>query len=645
MKWENSTITAWNNNSRGAGYQAAYGAAAGLVGGGWQSEETYPDTTDRARPDFFHPDAVEQVECKFSLAFVRINERQLNNYLAHLRRLGGGRLTYAIGVLPVEEPEKTKAADQLKKIEKANGQIRKLNEDRVKAGEAPYPLVEVRYWPAEAVPVRALPEAEVDPPDGAGGVAVGAEPPPVVPPPPGALNATGQHQAESAVTEAMTGSPDSPEDAAETAKTIEEAARDLGYANAEDADLTQEPLGGVDFSTLELRYVSDTYDGGVGTGVQYAYQVDAKPGVAVSYGGRESAQLAADSFFTWLVLPPQSFTVNLNPDEPNRIIDARLGRTDAGRVLLEADLQMKKTVGKLIHPDTARGRAFWDNLRGETSCISMRQWITPRPAVVRENGNELFILDAPLEVKMETEYFKTEGAATSANCPGQATRDTEHNEVVYRQRILPELEKAVNTAPEYADLRRVYVSRVAAEWYRQRSETKTTAYGELVDSGDASAWPSRVPWDPKEVFDRFVKSYKDGEFRVERTTREGNRVLTQLYVYGGVDFTNIPKDLLSGAEFANDRPTLDTTVRDALVKPTTEAGKGAMWLGGRSTERPLSSPHPMPGSPLGNPLFYVLAVLPVLTWLTIGGYLLIRRRTRPAATPSAGPAPTTPAGQ
>ena len=98
----------------------------------------------------------------------------------------------------------------------------------------------------------------------------------------------------------------------------------------------------MDFSTLELRYISDTYNGGVGPGVQYAYQVDAKPGEEISFGGKQSAQLAADSFFTWLVLPPSSFTVSLNPDEPNRIIDAQLGRTDAGRVLLEADLQMKR---------------------------------------------------------------------------------------------------------------------------------------------------------------------------------------------------------------------------------------------------------------------------------------------------------------
>jgi hypothetical protein len=474
----------------------------------------------------------------------------------------------------------------------------------------------------------------VDPPDEAGGVAGGHSPPPVTSPP-GALNAAGQHPAESTVTSAIPNSPDSPEDAAENAATVEETAKDLGYESAEDAQMTQEPLGGVDFSTLELRYVSDTYDGGVGTGLQYAYKVDAKPGEAVSYGGQLSAQLAADSFFTWLVLPPDSFTVNLNPDEPSRIIDARFGKTDAGRVLLEADLQMKKTVAKLIHPDTPPGQAFWDALRGETSCLSMRQWIVPRPAVVRENENELFILDAPLEVKMETEYFKAQGAAGSAGCTGQASSDTTHNEGVYRATILPQVEKAVNTAPEYADLRRVYASRVAAEWYRQRSKDKSTAYADLVDSGDASAWPLRVKWNPREVFDRYVKSYKDGEFKVERTTQKGDTLYTYLYVYGGVDFSTIPSKKVSGAEFASTRPKLDASVQGSLFSPTTEEGKNETWLGGRSTERPASEAYPIPASPLGKPQFYVLAALPVLAWLMLGAYLLRRRHRRPATSSSA----------
>ncbi|MCO8273858.1 hypothetical protein M1L60_24990 [Actinoplanes sp. TRM 88003] len=317
----------------------------------------------------------------------------------------------------------------------------------------------------------------------------------------GSLAAAGQVAAAGAADDLLAASPESAEEAKLLAAVDAEEAAAEGYADADEAGMTPDQLGGVDFSTLELRYVADTYDGGVGAGLQYAYQVDPDPKAEVSFGGQRSSRLAADSFFTWLALPPSSFTVNLNPDDPADIMDAKLGRTEAGRALLDADLQMKKTVSKLIHPDTTNGKRFWDQLRGKTPCLSMRQWIVPRPAVVREQGHELFILDAPLEVKMETEYYRTK---TSADCPGHATADAENNENVYRLTVLPDLQKAVNQAPEYADLRRVYASRVAAEWYRDRSATKPTAYRHLIDSGDVSAWPLHEPWTPEDTWNRFA---------------------------------------------------------------------------------------------------------------------------------------------
>ncbi|MEV6495463.1 hypothetical protein AB0M20_43630, partial [Actinoplanes sp. NPDC051633] len=341
-----------------------------------------------------------------------------------------------------------------------------------------------------------------------------------------------------------------------------------------------------------------------------------------------SARLAADSFFTWLALPPESFTVNLNPDDPDDIMDEDLGRTEAGRVLLDADFQMKKTVAKLIHPDAPTGKQFWSDLRGETPCISMRQWIVPRPAVVREQGNELFILDAPLEVKMETEYFRTR-TRDSEGCPGHSTAETRHNETVYRVSVLSEVQKAVNEAPEYADLRRVYASRVAAQWYRERSERserKPTVYGDLIDSGDVSAWPLRGKWTPMDTWKRFVKSYKDGEFRVRRTTREGTMMVSRLYVYGGVDFSDIPERPLSRADFTGKRPAMDTTVKGARALPVAEAGGGPMWFGGRSSERPEWAPIPPPGSPLGRPVFWAATAGPAVLWMIVAGLLLTLRR-------------------
>jgi hypothetical protein len=156
--------------------------------------------------------------------------------------------------------------------------------------------------------------------------------------------------------------------------------------------------------------------------------------------------------------------------------------------------------------------------------------------------------------------------------------------------------KAVNNAPEYADLRRVYASRVAAQWYRDRSRTKHTAYRAIIDSGNVSRWPSRTPWSPREVFDRYVDSYRKGEFRVTHKTRIGNTIYTNLYVFGGVDFTNPPRSSVSDATFSRDYPKLAGTVVGSLGAPSSDGDH--VWLGGESTDIPLatvSTPAPVAG--------------------------------------------------
>ncbi|WP_158844574.1 hypothetical protein [Streptomyces sp. NRRL WC-3742] len=430
------------------------------------------------------------------------------------------------------------------------------------------------------------------------------------------LRAPDQFQAPGAAPEEITGSPETAEDAVEARAVQKEESEASGHPEL------AEDLGGVDFSTLELRYVSDTYHHG--PGVQYAFKANSLEPDQNSFGGARNARLASDSFFVWLELPPSAFTVNLNPDEPDRIIDAKFGKTDAGRVLLEADLAMKKIVARFIHPDTPAGQKFWDSLQGDTKCISMRQWIVPDTATVRDTGDELYILDAPLLVKMESDVVKAQGVGGSPGCTQQDKAVTKHNEDVYRQTILPQVQDAVNRAPEYADLRRVYASRVAAEWFRQRSTTKHTAYSDLVGKGDISQWSSREPWSPREVFDRYVQSYKNGEFKVTHTTTSGETVYTYTYVYGGVNFSRINQNRVSAEKFAKDHPELAAAARGALNGPSGD-GSG-LWLGGQTTAVPPAEAFATPPQATSNRLFYPLAATPLVLWLTVGGVLLLRRR-------------------
>lgn len=341
-------------------------------------------------------------------------------------------------------------------------------------------------------------------------------------------------------------------------------------------------LGGIDFTTLELRYVADPGDG---QGLRYAFH--ASPSSEGEEpdpdAGRRAARHASDAFFVWLSLPPSSFWVNLHPYEPDRIIDPALATTDVGRILLEADLQLKRTQAALIHPDTELGREYWQTVEatGEPSCPSMRMWIVPGAATVYEEDGELYILDAPLEVRMEAEGLVPSAGPgpTHDPCGRPEGAPEPPDQRFLRERVLPLVERAVNEAPEFAELRQVYLSRVAAEWYRQRSRHSETSLSWLIDSGYVGAWPAAEEWSPQDVFEEYVVSVTEGEFNVRREVRRGSHVHDVTYFYGGVDFTKVTFDHVDRAEFAEDWAGLPEEVDRAIHGSTTLRDDG-VWLGG-----------------------------------------------------------------
>ncbi|MFI0805676.1 LAETG motif-containing sortase-dependent surface protein [Streptomyces echinatus] len=90
--------------------------------------------------------------------------------------------------------------------------------------------------------------------------------------------------------------------------------------------------------------------------------------------------------------------------------------------------------------------------------------------------------------------------------------------------MVPEVEKWINTKPEYADLRRVYTARVAAEWIRQQDARQATDYRKIINSNDVKRWPLRAPhqgWKKTDVFNRYVKIFKAGEFNSEGRSDDG----------------------------------------------------------------------------------------------------------------------------
>jgi hypothetical protein len=359
------------------------------------------------------------------------------------------------------------------------------------------------------------------------------------------------------------------------------------------ADRALRGPGGVDFSTLELKYVGKPVKG---KGFDYAFSAKEDKEENSGWGGKAKAQLISDSFFTWLALTPEKFWVNLNPDEPDRIMDAKFGKTDAGRVLLEADLQMKHDFYKAMDPKTDLGRRYWAALPKEDGkpCMpGLRNWIEPKPAQVREQDGGIYILDAPLRLKSTAQTTATPGPGEPICTPDEA--QTRAAQAVIDSMIVPEVEKQINTAPQYSDLRRVYNARVAAEFIRQQDAKSPTDYHTIINSNDVSKWPLRAPndkWDKNELFQKYRKIYTEGEFQYDVPTTGG----TMIYIVGGVDMSKAPKQNITALRFRTEHRYLPRT-KDTSVKTMTDDAENddMLYLGGNTSgKNPDGDPSPTP---------------------------------------------------
>ncbi|MFA5286881.1 MAG: hypothetical protein WC394_01235, partial [Candidatus Omnitrophota bacterium] len=150
-------------------------------------------------------------------------------------------------------------------------------------------------------------------------------------------------------------------------------------------------------------------------------------------------------FFIGLALPNDKFWVNLRPDSPDNIIDPLLAQTDIGKILLEADVELKKDTALATSPQTPEGKLYWDKLykkAGElfsaeggsaygggnvTIPTLTRPWIVPDEIIIRETPGgstrpsallttdgagskeqapSAYIYKATLKVMLEADYLR-----------------------------------------------------------------------------------------------------------------------------------------------------------------------------------------------------------------------------------------------
>ncbi len=313
----------------------------------------------------------------------------------------------------------------------------------------------------------------------------------------------------------------------------------------------------------------------------------------------KNAELSAEAktlfnyFLTGINLPNETFWVNLRPDSSDQIIDAKLGRTDMGKVLLEADLQLKKDTAAFTSPNSNQGKIYWNKLYKKAAELFgsenitiptlTRPWIVPGEVIISYSNNGAYIYKANLKVMLEQDYLANgksavvNGADYSFKDPRQKELN-EYSSQLIRELIIPQLTKEVNTGKRYAALRQVFYSLVLAQWFKARySANHTSAYAKMINSGNLSGLVSQNSWDKNTYFKQYQKSFAQGEYNVKEPVSTPSGQVIRSYFSGGVELgapevgavPGLPSRVDLGAvEFSADPSGLTPADGSASVEPS-----------------------------------------------------------------------------
>ena len=274
---------------------------------------------------------------------------------------------------------------------------------------------------------------------------------------------------------------------------------------------------------------------------------------------KDKTEKLLEYFKIGLALPNDKFWVNLRPDAEDEIIDPELEKTDIGKVLLEADLQLKKDTAGATSPQSAQGKQYWDKLykkAGElfgTENVTIptltRPWIVPGEVIINTSAQGAYIYKASLKVMLEEDYLKSSQLSAVSNQQSSSNLKpltsnysfsdprlkelNSYSAQLIRELIIPRLTKEINTAKRYSALRQVFYSLVLAKWFKKAFIGKTGEYSSLIDTNNLSGLVSQEPWSKSAYFNEYKKSFQEGEYNLKEPVYSPVGQVLRAYVSGG----------------------------------------------------------------------------------------------------------------
>ncbi|MBM3244579.1 MAG: hypothetical protein FJZ15_02140 [Candidatus Omnitrophica bacterium] len=290
----------------------------------------------------------------------------------------------------------------------------------------------------------------------------------------------------------------------------------------------------------------------------------------------KEAKDAYNYFLTGITLANKDFWVNLRPDSASNIIDNNLAMTDMGRVMLEADVQLKKDTANFTSPATPTGKLYWNKLYKKAQDLYgmdqvtiptlTRPWIVPGEVIVHYTNSSAYVYKATLKVMLEQDYLKNSAQYNFED--SRAKELNEYSSQLIRDLIIPQLTKEVNTSSRYAKLRQVYYSLILAQWFKGNfnNSVKNDKFAGLIDKGDLTGITSAQSWSPRAYFEAYQKSFKDGEYKLQESVSTINGQVVRTYFSGGIQMAQAGTGAAVSSVPVTGTNPLTQQVIDASVK-------------------------------------------------------------------------------
>jgi hypothetical protein len=255
---------------------------------------------------------------------------------------------------------------------------------------------------------------------------------------------------------------------------------------------------------------------------------------------------------TFLVLKGDQINVTLNPTDEFCGLPPLLRHTELGRDMLAQDVVLKHYTSAQLHPSTPLGKAFWQQAEAITDSTEdfeacFRVWIVPDDASVHEKSENdqghVTIEKLGLKVLCEADYNTLQTLQYQrSSTPHSVIRQdgTEQLVDLFRQLIVPEIQKEVSSGSRFGLLRQILSVFVIAKWVMGSQLGGALKQTGFMASNNPEKYglctvDEKVILSMKQV---YLQLFGEGVWQ-HTTTRfnmESNSVRRQLHIVGGVEF-------------------------------------------------------------------------------------------------------------